>query len=368
MGLLDRLLGKKKLQRHSLAGRSTTNAETAGMIAPQEIKKKEDVADVDGLAKLLEDENEDIRKKAVYKLADIANPSAIASLIQALNDKSPEVRSRAAYALGERKALTAIEPLKRLLEDRYWEVRRASAEALAELGEGQHLSRVLGVDPLIVQPAKNMDYVEIKERFVRYQRFELGHDCVALFVFNSNEISNKLDMLDVGTYGVYVQRELLKAWSRGMKYQEEECALNRISPSYISEGDLFESEVASLQSWLTVGVSGDYRINAGLADPDFINKVKLKQELGYVPHTLCIGPISWWFAIAVDKGLRDMACVGYLGVLIMQMQVHPDRVSRALHLVLDKEIKTGLIGWRCKGWTVTKEILREVGMEGLDKI
>jgi len=63
-----------------------------------------------------------------------------------------------------------------------------------------------------------------------------------------------------------------------------------------------------------------------------------------------------------------MACVGYLGVLIMQMQVHPDRVSRALHLVLDKEIKTGLIGWRCKGWTVTKEILREVGMEGLDKI
>ena len=84
---------------------------------------------IDGLIRILGNENQQLRESAAWKLQQTGEP-AVEPLMAALNDRSPLVRKHAAAILGNRRVAKAIEPLRRLLKDKDPEVRAAAATAL----------------------------------------------------------------------------------------------------------------------------------------------------------------------------------------------------------------------------------------------
>jgi len=114
-----------------------------------DIKKMEENKDVNGLIKVLKDEDWHVRSRAVIALGYIGEP-AVEPLIEALKGKDGQVRSRAAAALGNIRDERAVEPLINALKDEDWQVRVWAAEALGKMGDNR------GVEPMI-QDLKDED-------------------------------------------------------------------------------------------------------------------------------------------------------------------------------------------------------------------
>jgi HEAT repeat protein len=87
------------------------------------------------LTKLIEDMDEEVRKKAVEILGKIGSKQAVKNLSQALNSKKKDVRIAAARALAYIKDQRAISVLKKALKSWRKDLRIAAAEALAFRGE-----------------------------------------------------------------------------------------------------------------------------------------------------------------------------------------------------------------------------------------
>lgn len=184
----------------------------------------------------------------------------------------------------------------------------------------------------------------------------LGRHGSALFIFNSDEISHRLPALSagIGTYGMYVQIEFLRAFR---------SVSETMGPYYrVSHGDLFESEMSSIGNWLR-DKRGDYYVDAALADQSFVAMVRAFQRIDFIPYVLCVVDIWVVSAVKVHKELRNRSTAGYLGLLLFPNMEGSDHVSRALHLVMDKEVGGRTDQSCCKGWQVSDEVLLDLGLK-----
>jgi HEAT repeat protein/beta-lactamase regulating signal transducer with metallopeptidase domain len=89
---------------------------------------------VTALSGALRDEDADVRKEAVFSLAQLRDASSAAALAGALGDQEGEVRAQAAFALGELRVASAVDALvKALASDSEAEVRQQAAFALGQI-------------------------------------------------------------------------------------------------------------------------------------------------------------------------------------------------------------------------------------------
>ena len=79
------------------------------------------------LAKLLTDDNEQVRNFSTVMLGDIGNPKAVVPLIKALQDHDANVRHGAAEALGKIGDCRAVSPLQEMCRGDFWDQFYASA-------------------------------------------------------------------------------------------------------------------------------------------------------------------------------------------------------------------------------------------------
>ena len=96
------------------------------------------ITDMPALLEALKDEDEDVRRLAVFALGRIspAPKDAVPALIEALKDEDEDVRAGAAYALGKigPAAKDSVPALKALSENEIDpEVRKAAADALKKI-------------------------------------------------------------------------------------------------------------------------------------------------------------------------------------------------------------------------------------------
>ena len=96
------------------------------------------ITDMPALLEALKDEDEDVRRLAVFALGRIspAPKDAVPALIEALKDEDEDVRAGAAYALGKigPAAKDAVPALKAMMEgDSYTKARRDAVHALQKI-------------------------------------------------------------------------------------------------------------------------------------------------------------------------------------------------------------------------------------------
>ncbi len=86
------------------------------------------------LSRALDDEDANVRVKAIHALADIGGDQAVAALVGALGDDNARIRVEATHALGEIGSDTAIEILEQPSHDADTHVRQAAIDALTDIG------------------------------------------------------------------------------------------------------------------------------------------------------------------------------------------------------------------------------------------
>jgi HEAT repeat protein len=92
-------------------------------------------AAVPPLLEILDSDDDDVLRFAVYALGEIKSPTAVPPIIDLLRHPNPEVRQNAVFALGMIGDKTATEPLIAALKDEDSVVRGYAATALGELGD-----------------------------------------------------------------------------------------------------------------------------------------------------------------------------------------------------------------------------------------
>jgi HEAT repeat protein len=90
---------------------------------------------VEVLTTLLEDEDGQVRSRAVQSLADLDGLDTLPALLRALRDSNGDVRWIAALALGKMERPETVEALITLLTDEDKEVGRIAAEGLGQKGD-----------------------------------------------------------------------------------------------------------------------------------------------------------------------------------------------------------------------------------------
>jgi len=104
------------------------------------------------LAKLLDDQDKDVRLLAIDTLARIGSGSAETTLVRALEDADVNVAAAAAGALGRIGTASSVEPLIAALKADSW-VRCAAAKSLGRIGGLEALRTLTGLacdeDPLV---------------------------------------------------------------------------------------------------------------------------------------------------------------------------------------------------------------------------
>lgn len=108
------------------------------------------------MRQLQESQEDEVRERAAYRLAQIGDPIATDVLISALDDPDADVRFSAAEALGKlgSEAEAAVKPLIRLLDDEDPDVCAAAAFALGCIGRKE------AINPLA-------DHLTNRDRYVR---------------------------------------------------------------------------------------------------------------------------------------------------------------------------------------------------------
>lgn len=178
----------------------------------------------------------------------------------------------------------------------------------------------------------------------------------AIFVFNSDEISDKVSSV----YGAYAQGEVLKAISRGL---EPFGGWETCPPVMLCcNGDLFERSVLGetpslivLSNWIKGRL---YGIDVKFLDPDMVKKVKANKSLEYIPYVLGIGPIARPHALIAHNELKANRVIGYLGLFTLT-DVDIPRLDGLLYLPQNMKI----MGRKCIGGMASSDDLREAGLE-----
>jgi hypothetical protein len=181
--------------------------------------------------------------------------------------------------------------------------------------------------------------------------------CLALYVFNSDKISNDVS----GAYGAYAEGEVLKALSKALEPDGGWTAL----PSLVQacHGDLFERSmlgetpaVRVFGNWLRAGT---YGLDATNLESPVIGKFKSGQNLGYIPYVVGIGTVQKSHALRIHQELKARSIVGYIGLVTLDRAPFLANVASELYLPFDMEIR----GSKCSGWLASSEAIREAGLE-----
>ncbi len=130
----------------------STVAAIAGMLSASESPEKRrssatlfaSLQDSDRLARLIKDENSQVRKAAVFALAELKVKNSVNHLVLALVDEEPDVRMAAAGALGALGGELAVQSLLLALKDQNQWVKCAALRSLGTL-------RVAEAEPAIVE-------------------------------------------------------------------------------------------------------------------------------------------------------------------------------------------------------------------------
>lgn len=191
------------------------------------------------------------------------------------------------------------------------------------------------------------------------QEWKSGSASLALYVFNSNKISDEVS----GFYGAYAEGELLKALSKALEPEGGWTAM----PSLVQacHGDLFEESrlpgmpltVRVLGNWLRAGT---YGIDATNLDSSFVGKLKSGKSLSFIPYVVAMGAIQQSYALEAHEELKGRNVVGYLGLFTLSEAPSFADVASELCLPFDMEIR----GSKCKGWLASSKVLRDAGLEG----
>jgi HEAT repeat protein len=112
-------------------------------LSDEDLRSAADWVAAKAFAKVLTDEQPELRMAAATGLGRVGDPSVTKALVARLSDSDARVRTRSATACGRIGDPRAVEALKRLLRtDPSIDVRKAAAEALGDIGTGGSL-RVL---------------------------------------------------------------------------------------------------------------------------------------------------------------------------------------------------------------------------------
>lgn len=90
--------------------------------------------DINGLIRLLEDEDHSIREQAILALAEIGDASCVVPITQSLQDKYLNNRIAACSALIQMGS-QVVEPIIELLKDQNWIVREGAVQVLEKIGD-----------------------------------------------------------------------------------------------------------------------------------------------------------------------------------------------------------------------------------------
>jgi len=146
--------------------------DTPTRMAVVEVIKKIGYADIEAVARLLEDDNEDIRVYACEIMASMKRPETIPYLIKVLNNGSENVKNMAVIALGEFNDDRAVQALLDMLQEDQWIV----FSAICSLGKTKHAA---AVEPLL--------------QIFRHSDEEISlAACEVLMSFGDNDILDKM--------------------------------------------------------------------------------------------------------------------------------------------------------------------------------
>jgi len=118
------------------------------------VKKLAEKKDVNDLIKALENNDNNVRRKAAEALKEIGDPKTVEPLIQVLNDNDEIVRQMAVRALQKIGDPKAIEPLIQTLNDKDLTVRGLARDALASIGTNgaiEPLIQALGDEDKVIR-------------------------------------------------------------------------------------------------------------------------------------------------------------------------------------------------------------------------
>jgi HEAT repeat protein len=93
-----------------------------------------DDRNINGLIRLLEDEDHSIREQAILALAEIGDASCVLPIAQSLQDKYLSNRIAACSALIQMGS-QVVEPIIELLKDQNWIVREGAVQVLEKIGD-----------------------------------------------------------------------------------------------------------------------------------------------------------------------------------------------------------------------------------------
>jgi HEAT repeat protein len=146
--------------------------DTPTRMAVVEVLKEIGHANIEAIAGLLNDENEDIRVFSCEIMTAMRNPETIPYLIKVLGNGSESVKNAAVIALGEFNDERAVNALLGMLQDDQWIV----FSAICSLGKSKHRA---AIEPLL--------------RVLRHSDEEVSlAACEALMGFEDNDILDKM--------------------------------------------------------------------------------------------------------------------------------------------------------------------------------
>ena len=178
--------------------------------------------------------------------------------------------------------------------------------------------------------------------------------CDALFVFDADEISNRVS----AGYGAYAQGAILKALSAARTPEGGW----RAALIYGCDGDLLEQSFFggrklgfwNLVSWFR---QGTHSIDATLVDLEIADLLQLGKPLTRTLYLVGLEPPQRRHVIASHKSLQAAGTVGYLGVFTLRA-ISLIEVADSLGLVAKAVIQDS----ECTGWLASEAALREAGL------
>lgn len=190
---------------------------------------------------------------------------------------------------------------------------------------------------------------------------------MALFVFNSNEISDQVD----SDYGSYAQARVLAAVYTALK----PCGgWTQMPVLHGCHGDLFYDNIvgqpvgmAKLAEWFRHHSHG---ISLAVNEAAFRRAVESAVgRLGYVPYAVGLWPLSEAVIHEIQRNLLAMQPTGYVGLVEMNQEVGRPQLLDELCLLPKMHVEAGCPhGWRLSHKDLVESgfVQEEVNVSGED--
>jgi HEAT repeat protein len=320
-----------------------------------------DVRAVEPLIEALKIQDTGVRCYVVDALGKLGDYRAVEPLIEVLNNYEYAFESkRAAEALGQIGDMRAVDSLIAALgAQNYSGISIAAAEALGKLGDRKAVEPLTALlkhnDEDVCNAAsdalRKLSEIEVVEPVIHHKL------CLALYVFDSDKISSDVSL----GYGGYAQSELLGALAKALVPEGGWVALSGLVLA--CHGDLtsrsFLGEKPStkvLGNWLQ---SSTHDIDSSQLDQQLVYSLRNYQVVGYIPYVIGLGPLPELYALNANQLLKEFRVIGYKGLFTLQGDYPIANLDTELYLPLHMEI----CGSKCRGWSVSDEVLREIGLE-----